>query len=281
MAKAMTEAAMSESKLTDLASLAAMVPDGASVGLGGSFLHRGPFAFCRELARQGRRDLEIVKPSPGYDLDLLCAAGCVARVRAGIVAMEGNFGLAKSYRRAVESGAVALEEHACMTLVAGLRAAGAGAPFHPVGGVHGSELADANQWVKLQDPYGSGRETYLIPAIQPEFVVIHAHEIDPLGNARVYGSPHWDRALTRAGKTLLVTAEKLVTTEELAERPELTLAPGFMVRAAAVAPAGAWPGSLSPFYEVNYDAVSAYVEAGPEGLQDHLDAAPEAAARAS
>src|SRR5688572_15898725 len=68
-------------KLCTLSSLAARVPDGCALGLGGVFLHRGPFAFVRELARQGRRRLEIIKPSPGYDLDLLCRAGAVGKVR--------------------------------------------------------------------------------------------------------------------------------------------------------------------------------------------------------
>ena len=45
-------------------------------------------------------------------LDLLCRAGAVAKVRAGIVAMEGNFGLAQWYRRAIERKEAALEEHA-------------------------------------------------------------------------------------------------------------------------------------------------------------------------
>jgi len=100
------------SKLTSLAELAARVPDGCALGIGGVFLHRGPFAFVRELVRQKRRDLEIVKPSPGYDLDLLCRARTVARIRAGIVAMEGNFGLARWYRRAIERKEAQLEEHA-------------------------------------------------------------------------------------------------------------------------------------------------------------------------
>ena len=100
------------SKLCTIPELAARVPDGASLGLGGVFLHRGPFALVRELARRNARDLEIIKPSPGYDLDLLCRAGAVRRVRAGIVAMEGNFGLAKWYRKAIEGGAADLEEHA-------------------------------------------------------------------------------------------------------------------------------------------------------------------------
>ena len=84
-------------KLCSLSQLAERISDGASIAFGGVFLHRGPFALVRELVRQGRRDLEIIKPSPGYDLDLLCRAGAVAKVRAGIVAMEGNFGLAPWY----------------------------------------------------------------------------------------------------------------------------------------------------------------------------------------
>ena len=105
-------AVASTSKLCTLPQLAARISDGAALGLGGVFLHRGPFALVRELARQGRRDLEIIKPSPGYDLDLLCRAGAVRRVRAGIVAMEGNFGLAKWYRKAIERKEAKLEEHA-------------------------------------------------------------------------------------------------------------------------------------------------------------------------
>jgi glutaconate CoA-transferase subunit A len=105
-------AAIQESKLCTLAELAARIHDGAALGLGGVFLHRGPFALVRELARQKRRGLEIIKPSPGYDIDLLCRAGAVSRVRAGIVAMEANFGLAKWYRRAIERHEAELEEHA-------------------------------------------------------------------------------------------------------------------------------------------------------------------------
>jgi len=107
-----TMSPIAPSKLCSLAELAGRIPDGCALGLGGVFLHRGSFALVRELARQGRRKLEIIKPSPGYDLDLLCRAGAVAKVRAGIVAMEGNFGLAQWYRRAIERKEAALEEHA-------------------------------------------------------------------------------------------------------------------------------------------------------------------------
>jgi len=165
-----------------------------------------------------------------------------------------------------------------MTLVAGLRAAAYGVPFQPVGGVHGSDLAALNGWKSIEDPYGSGERVYVIPAIRPDVAVIHANAIDEQGNARVLGSPFWDHPLTRAAKRVLVTAEQRVPTEALAEQPELTLVPGFMVEAAAIVPRGAWPGSMHPLYEVDYPAVEAYLRDEPGGLETHLAAAPEAAA---
>lgn len=166
-----------------------------------------------------------------------------------------------------------------MTLVAGLRAASYGVPFQPVAGVHGSDLPRLNGWQKMRDPYGSGREVYVIPAIQPDVAVIHAQEVDEDGNARVYGSPFWDHPLTRAAKRVLVTAERLVTTDALRAQPELTLVPGFMVEAVAIVPRGGWPGSMHGVYEVDYPAVEAYLQDGPEALERHLAAAPEQEAR--
>jgi glutaconate CoA-transferase, subunit A len=99
-------------KLCSLPELAARIPDGASITFGGVFLHRGPFALVRELVRQDRRNLELIKAYPAYDLDLLCRAKAVAKVRAGIVAMEANFGLARWFRAAIERKEVVLEEHA-------------------------------------------------------------------------------------------------------------------------------------------------------------------------
>jgi glutaconate CoA-transferase subunit A len=100
------------SKIVSLDELAARISDGASIAVGGSFLHRGPFALMRELVRQSKKRLEIIKPSPGYDVDMLCRAGAVAKVRAGIVAMEGNFGLARWFRQAIERKEAQFEEHA-------------------------------------------------------------------------------------------------------------------------------------------------------------------------
>lgn len=263
-------------KIVPLKDLAARVTDGSSLALGGSFLHRGPFALVRELIRQGRRDLEVIKQSPGYDIDILCRAGALGRARAGIVAMEGNFGLAPWYRRAVETGQIRLEEHACASLTAGLRAAAFGVPFMPCGGIHGSDLPALNGWKTIEDPYDSGETVYVIPRITPDFAVIHANEVSEEGDVRVYGTSHWDRIMSRSAKRVLVVAERVASSASFREQPELTLVPHFLVEAVSIVPAGAWPGSCWPHYAVDYPAVEAYMDDAPGVLQAHLDAAPEA-----
>jgi glutaconate CoA-transferase subunit A len=263
-------------KIVPLKDLAARVTDGSSLALGGSFLHRGPFALVRELIRQGRRDLEVIKQSPGYDIDILCRAGALGRARAGIVAMEGNFGLAPWYRRAVETGQIRLEEHACASLTAGLRAAAFGVPFMPCGGIHGSDLPALNGWKTVEDPYGSGETVYVIPRITPDFAVIHANEVSEEGDVRVYGTSHWDRIMSRSAKRVLVVAERVASSASFREQPELTLVPHFLVEAISIVPDGAWPGSCWPHYAVDYPAVEAYMDEAPGVLQAHLDAAPEA-----
>jgi glutaconate CoA-transferase, subunit A len=263
-------------KIVSLKDLAARVTDGSSLALGGSFLHRGPFALVRELIRQGRRDLEVIKQSPGYDIDILCRAGALGRACAGIVAMEGNFGLAPWYRRAVETGQIRLEEHACASLTAGLRAAAFGVPFMPCGGIHGSDLPALNGWKTVEDPYGSGETVYVIPRITPDFAVIHANEVSEEGDVRVYGTSHWDRIMSRSAKRVLVVAERVASSASFREQPELTLVPHFLVEAISIVPDGAWPGSCWPHYAVDYPAVEAYMDEAPGVLQAHLDAAPEA-----
>lgn len=262
-------------KQVTLQALVERVPNGASLALGGSFLHRGPFAFVRELVRQHKVQLEIIKQSPGYDIDLLCRARAVRKVRAGIVAMEGNFGLAAGYRQAIEQGEVELEEHACASLTAGLRAAAFGIPFQPCGGLHGSDIPALNGWHRLDDPYGSGNPVYVIPAIQPDFAVIHASEVDRQGNVRVAGTAHWDRIMSRAARRVLVLAERVVDTAVFVAQPEATLVPHFMVEAFAVVPGGAWPGSCWPAYAIDYPAVERYLQPGDAALAEHIAQGPE------
>jgi glutaconate CoA-transferase subunit A len=247
-------------KLTTLATAIATVPDGATVALGGNTLHRGPGAAVHELVRQDRRELEIVKTAGAYDVDLLCAAGCVRAVSAGFIGYETPFGMAQAYRRAVETGAVEAREHACATVIAGLRAAIQGVPFMPVAGLQGSDLPRVRGFQLLPDPY-SDAEVYVVPMLQPDVAIIHVQEADNAGNARILGTRFEDVLMVQAAKRVILTAERIVDGEVFSESPESVAIPGFMVDAVVEAPGGAWPFSCTPFYEFDAPYLQNWVEA--------------------
>lgn len=125
----------------------------------------------------------------------------------------------------------------------------------------------------VRDPYGEA-ELVAVPRLRPDWAVIHVPETDARGNARIYGSPFWDRLMARAARRVLVTAERILPSEELARQPELTAIPELFVEAVVHAPRGAWPGSCYPDYGVDYAAVEAYlaVATDPAKLRDHVGA---------
>ncbi|RMF92704.1 MAG: CoA transferase subunit A [Nitrospinota bacterium] len=248
-----------------------LLQDGDLVALGGNTLHRSPSAFVRELARQGKRDLKVVKTAGAYDIDLLCAAGVVSEVYAGYVGFENLFGLAPHYRKAVEEGRVRVWEHACYTVIAGLRAAAYGIPFQPVAGLEGSEVPRVSGFKRVTDPY-SGREVFAIPPIAPDWAVIHVQEADRFGNGKILGSPFEDVLMTRAARGVILTTEKIVSPEELRQVPELIVIPHFLVQAVIEVPGGASPCSCYPYYDLDREEIGRYLTLAddPEKLGRYL-----------
>ena len=128
----------------------------------------------------------------------------------------------------------------------------------PVAGLFGSDLPAASGFRVVEDPY-TGEPVHVIPRIAPDFAVLHVQEADPLGNARIDGTPFWDRIMSRAAGRVILTAERIVPTAEFARCPELTIVPAFLVDAVVEAPGGAWPGACHPWYGVDEAAVFDYL----------------------
>jgi glutaconate CoA-transferase subunit A len=168
--------------------------------------------------------------------------------------------MAQAYRRAVETGVVAAHEHACATVIAGLRAAIQGVPFMPVAGLWGSDLPAARGFQRLTDPY-SGNEVYVVPVLPPDVAIIHVQEADSAGNGRIFGTRFEDVLMVEAAKRVILTAERIVAGEAFAASPETVAIPGFMVDAVVEAPGGAWPFSCTPFYEFDAAYLQDWVEA--------------------
>ncbi|MDP8924941.1 MAG: CoA transferase subunit A [Chloroflexota bacterium] len=268
-------------KHRSLAEAVATIEDGSVLALGGNTLHRAPAAAVHELVRQGRRGLELVKTAGAYDVDLLCGTGCASAVSAGFVGYENVFGLAPLYRRAVEGGRVEAREHACYTVIAGLRAAAQGVPFMPINALQGSDLPRARDFRTVRDPY-SDREVVAVPAIVPDVALIHVHEADAEGNGRIVGSLFEDTLMVRAAKRVILTAERIVDGASFAEDPERTTIPGFLVDAVVEAPRGAWPTSCAGLYDYDEEYLGRLVAAAAdEGalrrfVEEHVLGAPVA-----
>jgi len=153
-----------------------------------------------------------------------------------------------------------------------MRAASHGLPFEPIVGLVGSDVPMAAGLRTVKDPY-TGAELYAVPAIRPDWAIIHVQESDVLGNARIYGSPYWDLVMSRAAARLILTTEHIVPTEELARLPELTRVPHFLVTAVVHAPDGARPTSCHPYYGIDEEGVRDYLDAAgqADSLQAYLD----------
>ncbi len=267
-----------QNKLTAMQNAIAIVPNGATVALGGNTLHRAPIAAVHELIRQQKRGLNLVKTAGAYDVDVLCGAGVASAVTAGFVGYENVFGMAQLYRRGVEQGQVRACEHTCYSVIAGLRAATQGVPFMPVNAFQLSDVPLAQGYRKVIDPY-SEAELFAIPAIRPAVAIIHVHEADVNGNARIYGTLFEDVLMVTAAQQVILTAEKIVDGATFEAQPELTTIAGFMVTHVVHAPHGAHPCSCHGLYEMDIDYLNEFYahtnsrEAFDAWLREHVPVA--------
>jgi glutaconate CoA-transferase, subunit A len=250
-------------KTTTLPEAIGEITDGSRLALGGNTLHRGPCAAVHEIVRQGKRDLEIVKTAGAYDVDLLTGSGCATSVSVGFVGFETVFGMAPGYRRAVETGAVEVKEHACYSVIAGLRAAIQGVPFMPLAGMNGSDVPAARGFKFIEDPY-SGERVVAIPALVPDVAIIHVQEADRQGNARIVGTRFEDVLMAQAARRVIVTAEKIVDGTEFEATPEVVAIPSYLVDAVVEVPNGAWPCSCAGHYDYDEQYLADYVAASKD-----------------
>ena len=256
------------SKLTNLSQAISTIPGGALLGLGGNALNRAPMAAVMELARQKKRGLRLVKTAGGMDVDLLCLAGCVKSVDAGFISFETEYSLCQHYRKAVQEGTVKANEHACYTVICALRAASYGIPFMPVRGLQISDLVAANDYfAQVADPF-TGETLNAVRAIRPDVSIVHAQIADALGNALIEGPKYEDVLLSRASKTVIVTAERIVAEDYFVQSGTKANIPHFLVSAVAHVPRGAAPGACHGGYSVRDEDIRSYLNLQDAGELD-------------
>jgi glutaconate CoA-transferase subunit A len=260
------------SLLVGLDEAAARVPDGAIVGIGGALTAGHPMALVRAVARLRRRELTIVAPTAGLEVDLLIAAGCVRRVISAYIGGEVVAAVGPVFRRSVQEGSVEIvdldEAHCAM----GLRAAGQRLPFLPWrGGVGTSYPSLTPRLVEFEDPI-RGEPLLAVPAIELDVALLHTELADRYGNSQPATTGYMDRLLGPAARTVILQADRIDQGGELRKHPGQTT---FWRNAEAVvrAPFGAHPYACgwTTADEEHLRGFAAVGRAGGEQLAEYLE----------
>jgi glutaconate CoA-transferase subunit A len=199
------------------------IPDGASVALG----RPAALFLVEELVRQGRSGLRLIGvPTGGRAIELLIAAGCAESLECSGVDL-GEEGQAPVFSRAVESGTLRVIDSSCPAMLMALQAGASGVSFAPVPGLLGSDLLKVRPDFRvIDDPYRPDERVVLVPAIAPEFALLHGLRADLDGNV-VIGTEYDDRLVAQAARHVAYSVE------EMREDATRTLAVGEQVVPAA------------------------------------------------
>jgi len=256
----------SKNKLTSISEAIALIKDGDMIAVGGNLSAREPMALIREMIRQGKRNLHTVGGAHGIDIDLMCGGGIVGTVQNSFVGFEGDFGLAPNYRRMVEQGTVRAKETDCVAMMMQLRASVFGVPFMPMGPVRGTDVLKFNPEVKIMECPYTGESINLLPAIKPDFALIHAHKADSKGNVKLSAPYFADPLFVEASKNVIVSVEEIVSEEGLKELGA-TL-PYYEITAVVEIPYGAHPTSCYPYYSYDRKHISEYTRIANQGVDE-------------
>lgn len=248
------------------------IPDGCYLAIGGFGANRIPTAVIHEILRAKRRNLAFLGHTSTHDFQLLCAGHCLDRVDAAyIVGLEAR-GLSPNARRVVQAGEVELCEWTNHALSVRLQAAAAGLSYGMVRSMLGTDTFQRSAGKVVQCPF-TGKKFVALPALWPDVSVIHVHEADAFGNARIKGISIADLELARASKRLIITAERLIDNQDIRNDPERTAIPYYLVDAVVHAPFGSYPGNMPYEYFSDEEHLKQWLEAekDPEGFAQFLD----------
>lgn len=262
-------------KVVSLEDAASFVQDGMQVGIGGSTMSRTPMAMIWELVRQRRRNLSCSRSIVSTDGDLLFGADVADEIVTSWFAQGILWGLSKVMRHHVENGGKLYREWSHMAVGMRFRAGAMGVPFMPLRSMLGSDVLAQRPEAKQIDCPFTGEKILLVPALNPDVALIHVQRCDPYGNAQIDGLQFMDIDLAMAANRVILTAERIVSNDQIRRAPDQTKIPFFCVDAVVEVPYGSAPHECYGHYEPmmrHMEAYVAQVNADPiGGLRDYLD----------
>ncbi|HXC90202.1 MAG TPA: CoA-transferase [Stellaceae bacterium] len=261
-------------KVMSLDAAAALVPDGAWVGIGGSTLSRTPMAMVWALIRASRQDLVCARGISSSEGELLFAAGASRHLITSWFSLGIVWGVSRVMRAYTESGRARFEEWSHMAMGMRFRAGAMGVPFLPMRSMLGSDVIAQLPEAKVIDCPFTGEKLVLVPALNPDFALIHVQRCDPYGNAQIDGLPFMDVDLAMAADRVILTTERIVSNDQIRRRPDQTKIPFFAVDAVVEVPFGSAPHECYGLYEPLFDHLDRYAAGlrpdAEAGMRDYL-----------
>ena len=207
--------------LKSAADAVSMIPDGATIMVGGFGLCGVPEDLIKALHEQGTRDLTIVSNNAGVDE---FGVGMLLKARQIRKMISTYVGENKEFERQVLSHEIEVELVPQGTFSERIRAGGAGIGgfFTPTG--FGTVVAEGKE-TRVID----GRSYVLEMALKADFAFIKGYRGDRLGNL-VYRktSRNFNPMMATAAKVTIAEIEQLV--EPGALDPEAVVTPGIYVK---------------------------------------------------
>jgi len=199
---------------------AEMIPDGASVMIGGFMAVGSPHRLIDALVERGARGLTVIANDtamPGKGIGKLISAGAVARVIAS------HIGLNPQTQAGMISGQIAVELVPQGTLIERIRAGGMG-----LGGVLtptglGTEVETGKPVVEVE-----GRRFLVETPLRADFALVGAWQADYVGNLSYLLTAHnFNPIIALAGRTVIAEPEAIVPVGVIA--PDAVKTPGVLV----------------------------------------------------
>ena len=202
------------------AEAALLVPDGASVMIGGFMAVGSPHRVIDALVARGAKGLTVIANDtgkPGLGIGKLVDAGCVAR------AIVSHIGTNPVTQKKMIAGEMAVELVPQGTLAERIRAAGAG-----LGGVLtptgvGTSVADGKQVVTVD-----GREFLLEKPLRADVALLHCYEADYYANLSYrLTAQNFNPIMAMAAGTVIAEPDEIVPIGLIA--PDHVRTPGILV----------------------------------------------------
>ncbi len=237
------------------------IENGMTVAIGGLGADNHPMSVIREMIKQGKKDLTVIaSATAGLEIDLLIGAGAVKKLIAPYVGLEMYCPIGHNYRKYVEEGLMETWECSEYILYMGLFAAAAGQDFMAWRGGVGTSIPELNpDLVPFTDPIGGKKQYLAVPALRPDWAIVHVGWSDEYGNGQHLGAPFGDRWLARAANRIMTVAERIVPNSHIRKNPFMTSIS--YADCVVESPYGGHPYGAHGFYREDSEHIKEYVAA--------------------